>query len=92
MLSAAKYAANASVASHLRQQDAASASAGLPPSGQWAGINEEARRAASEIQVAQRRVNELIARTVGFHRVYAARPIESSALRDDRATGEVRHG
>lgn len=78
--SAMEYAVNASMAAHLAKYDAAAVSAGVLPSGQSAELDRQAKRAANEITAAQRRVNDLIKRTVGFHRVYAAPPIDPPAL------------
>lgn len=75
-----EYAVNASYANYQRNQDAAVAPAGLPPSGLAAEMDKGAKGAAAEIAAAQRRVNDLIKRTVGFHRVYAAPPIEPPTL------------
>lgn len=77
---AMEHAANASLSRCLGKQDAAAASAALPPSGLAAEVDKGANRAAEEIAAAQRRVDGPIKRTVGFHRVYAAPPIAPPAL------------
>lgn len=77
------YGTSASMVTYLRAGDQQARAYGVPPSGHWIPLDDEARKLASKIDDAQRRVNLLIMRTVGFHRVYLAPLIEPGPPADD---------